>query len=159
MVNEETVFLFAVLSQGFAMIAGKYDQHAVVKTLPLKVRHDPRQLTVGICNFPVVRCVCKTSTEGLGRVVSAVGIVQVQPEEKWFTAGGAQPFQSLVNTRASLPFHQPGIVLKEAAASENVIVEIEPSVQAPTAIQHVGTDDGCSIVPVGLQRLRHGTNI
>src|SRR6266550_4490774 len=150
MVNEETVFLFAMLSQGFAMIAGKYDQHPAVKTLPLKVCRNARQLTVGVCNFAVVGCVCKTGTEGLGRVVSAVGIVQVQPKEKWFTAGRAQPFQSLIDTRASLPFYQPGIVLKEAAAPENIIVKIEPSIQAPTSIQHVGADDRRRVVPVGL---------
>jgi hypothetical protein len=43
--------------------------------------------------------------------------------------GGVRSHFKAWSTRASLPFYQPGIVLKEAAAPEDVIVEIEPSIK------------------------------
>src|SRR5690242_3365553 len=85
------------------------------------------------------------STIRFGRIVRAVGIVQMQPEEKRPPRRLVQPFlvepiQRMGDTLASFAIDQSDILLLEGLGGEGVIVGIEAARQSPTAVQNEGTN-------------------
>src|ERR1700756_36323 len=137
MIDKKAVFLLTMFPQRLAMIAGKDDQRAVVKPALFQISDYPSEFVVGICDLTVIRRICKSCPEGLRRIISAMRIVQMQPQEEWFDARAAQPFQSFIDAPAGLAFHKPGIVFQKAAAFKYVVVQLETPIEPPTSVEHV----------------------
>src|SRR3954470_10562487 len=114
---------------------------------------------VSVSDFAIIGRIRKPGPEGLRRLIAAVWIIQVHPQEKRLTTSSAQPLQSLVNARTRLPLHQPRIIFKEAAAFEDVVIKIKASVQPPAAVQNIRAHDPGRVISLRLKRLGNTANL
>ena len=82
-VDEETVLFFAVLSKGFAVIAEENDQRIVIEVVGgmLEPGEEPTQLAVRVGDFALIGLLRILRAERFGRVIGAVRVVEMEPEE------------------------------------------------------------------------------
>lgn len=65
-----------------------------------------------------------------------MGIVQMQPEEKWAPRSFLQPRQRSRDTLAGLAVYESNVFLLKCLSRKGVIVKIETAGQPPTAVQN-----------------------
>ena len=78
-VNKESVLIFAMLAEGFAMIAEHDDQRRIIKTILLEPRDQTAEFMVGISDLAVVEMAAIFAAKRLGRIVRAVRVVKMEP--------------------------------------------------------------------------------
>src|SRR6267154_1925658 len=83
-IEKNSMGLFTVFPEPFAMIANHDDQRTVVSVLPLQVLEKMSQRAVGVGDLAIVRTMLINLREGWRRIVRIMRIVEVHPNEPWF---------------------------------------------------------------------------
>ena len=76
------MLFFAVLAERFSVVAQQDNRSAVVKLVLFQPCDQASQFVIGIRNFAVIRMCLVLGAKRFRWIVRAMGIVQMQPEEK-----------------------------------------------------------------------------
>src|SRR4029077_17399054 len=91
------------------------------------------------------------------RIVRAVRVVKMQPEEKRASRSFLQPGDGRRYARAGAPVDNTCIFLLEGSPAEGIIVKVEAARQPPTPVENEGADHSSGGVTRVLEGLRHET--
>src|SRR5450432_29471 len=95
---------------------------------------------VCIGDLSVIQVVTILAAKGFRRIIGAVWIIQMEPEEKGVRLTLLQPRERAINALSRSPVHQPNIAANEGFWRKRIIIKIEASSQSPTPVEHESAD-------------------
>jgi hypothetical protein len=90
-VEKNAVGIFAMLSEGFAMVSHDGDDGAVVESAGAQLAEKLPYCRIHVRDLAVVQSMGVAGFIGLGRIIGMVGIVKMHPDKKWSLRIGCQP--------------------------------------------------------------------
>src|ERR1019366_5947283 len=91
--------------------------------------------------------------------VGAVRVVEMQPEKKRASRSSLQPGERMGYALPGAPVDQTDILLLEGRRRKRIIVKIEATRQAPTAVEHEGADHGSGGIACLFECLSDGSKL
>ena len=152
-VNEESVFLFAVVTQAFAVITRQDDQRVRKALLLLQKRHQTTHLSIHKSDFPIIGASLVAADIGLRRLVRVVGIVQVNPKEERSLRFVLHPRQCFVYNGITWSFHDVCLLFVKVLEIEVVEVGLKALIQSIAGIQNGRTEESrCGVAVLAEDR-------
>src|ERR1035437_1830387 len=152
-VEKESVLLLPVISQRLPVIAGRYHQGSLVQPGVFQPFNQPAELLVRIGNLAVIGMICESAAERLRRMIRAVRVVEVQPQEEWLLGSLLQPSDRVRDTFFRLALDQVQLRLAVGLRRKRIIIEVEPAGEPPAVINSKRTDHrarGIAMLPQSL---------
>src|ERR1035437_7436077 len=97
--------------------------------------------------------ICEAAPERLRRMIRAVRIVEVQPQEEWLLGRLLQPRDRVRDTFFRLALDQVQLRLAVGLRRTRIIIEVEPAGEPPAVINSKRTDHrarGIAMLPQSL---------
>ena len=140
------MFLFAVVTQAFAVITRQDDQRIRKTRLLLQERHQTAYLSIDKGNSPVIGASLVTAGVRLRRVVGVMGIVKMNPEEERPPGALLQPAQRFVDYHVTRSFHNVCLRFVKMVEVEVIEIGFKTLIQSIAGIEHRGAEEcPCSI--------------
>jgi len=158
-VDKESMFVLAVFPERFAMVAEHHDGAAIIEARGFEPGDESAQFVIGISDLAVVRMSFVLGAEGLGRIIGAVGIVEMEPEENGLGPMVLEPLDGAINALTGAAVHQSGVFCGEGFGGKSVVIEIETAGETPGAIKDESADHGAGRVAMLPEGLRHGAEV
>ena len=98
------------------------------------------EFAIGIGDLAVVRVITILRAKRFRRIIRAVRIVEVKPEEKRMLLVLLQPRERMIDALVRSSVDQSDIFLLESAGEEGIVVINRSRERAPNSIQNKGTD-------------------
>src|SRR6267378_4786832 len=133
-VDKETVRLFAMLSQTFAMVAAEHDHSVPINPFLFQKPEKPPDLLIRESDLAVVRLCRIFATVRLGRTIRKVGIVEMNPKKKLILRILPQPVQRHIGDNIARPLHLVEIRFVQAAEVEVVVIEIKSLIESKARV-------------------------
>src|SRR6266404_8535314 len=116
---------------------------------------------VGVRDLAIVRVLAILSAVRLRRIVWAVRIIQMQPQEKravWRPLA-AEPVYGMRYALFCAAIHEANVFVLEGFGRKSIIVKIETARQTPATVKYERADHSASRVPILFERLSEGTEL
>ncbi len=145
-VDKEAMLVFAMLAQRFAMVAQEQNQTLLVELVPLEPSDQTAEFMIGIGDLSVIQMPSILAPIRFRRIVGAVRIVQMEPEEERSPRILLQPRQGVIHAFSRTAIHQPQVAVHEGPGREYVVVEIKAASQSPTSVQDEGAHHRARVI-------------
>src|SRR4051794_25870318 len=96
-VDKEAMGLLPVFSESLPVISAEHNQGTVVCAPLLQIPEQASQLSIGECNFAIVRIGAVFLIERRWRVVGMMWVINMNPQEKWTLSRFGQPFEGMID--------------------------------------------------------------
>ncbi len=139
-VDKETVRLFAMLSQAFAVVAAEHDHRVLINPFLFQKPEKPPDLLICESDLAIVGLRQIFATVRLGRMIRKVWIVEMHPKKKLLLRILRQPVQRHIGHNIARALHLIEIGFVQAAKVEVVVIKIKSLIQSKARVQHCRAD-------------------
>src|SRR3989442_2031955 len=117
------------------------------------------QLVIGICDLTVIKMVVIPGVERFGRIVRAMRIVKMKPEEKWAARRLLKPVDRVSNALSRFTVDQAQISVLKSFWRKGIVVRVETASQSPASVKNKCADHGSGGISVLFESLGHGAKL
>src|SRR5271168_222323 len=157
-VEKNAVRIFAMLSEGFAVVGHDGDDGVVVESAGAQLPEELPYCRIDVCDLAVVESVGVPGFIGLRRIVGMVGIVKMHPDKKWSLGMSGQPGKRVGRDIGASALSGGVAIFAGMARGETGIVSVESAIEAGGefcgGIEDDCADEGGGAISVGTKNLR-----
>src|SRR4029077_434452 len=146
-VDEESVRLFAMLSQAFAMVTAEHDHRVLINPFLLQEPQKPPNLPICKSDLAIVRLRRIFVTVRLGWTIRKVWIVEMHQKKKLLSRILGEPIQRDIGHNIARTLHLVEIRFVQATEVKVVVIKIKPLIESKVRVQHRRADYRSRLVP------------